>query len=361
MSINSSPLPPLYDRWMQQCLQSPIPNEPKATCNDCAMCATEQPGSSRDAVFYDPASKCCTYMPTLWNFLVGALLEDDSPEAAPGRRTVEARIDAGVAVTPMGLQRPAVYELLYSRISNAFGQAQSMRCPHYIEEGGRCGVWRARESTCATWFCKLERGALASEFWGRLHRLLFLAEHSLSRWCVLQLDLGEPALRSLIPRQQASTGAPLAAADFDQRADPETYRRKWGPWVGKEQEFFRRAGQLVRELPWSKVRELGGAEAQVAEVLVQDAFRRLSSTEVPEHLRAASVNLKLDPDGGALLTTYSPTDPLRLSKRVLEVLPYFDGRPTAAVVESICQTRGLDVTTPLLRRLVDFGVLEDAG
>jgi hypothetical protein len=345
---------------MQQCLQAAIPQESKATCHDCAMCSTGKEEPSDDAVFFDPDSKCCTYMPTLWNFLVGAILEDDSPEAAEGRGTVEARIDASVAVTPLGLGSPPVYRLMYSRIQSAFGKAQSMRCPHYIEEGGRCGVWRNRESTCVTWFCKYERGAVGEEFWERLHQLLAIVESGLSTWCMLQLDPGEDALRSLVPPPRARTPDPISAASFDQRADPQIYRRNWGRWLGKEREFFRRAGQLARPLSWSKVLELGGAEAQQAEALVQGAFRRLISADLPERVRAGPINLTPDPDGGALVTTYNDYDPLKLSAALLGILPLFNGQPTSAAIASIRETRGVSVSPSLIRRLVDFGVLVDA-
>jgi hypothetical protein len=235
-----------------------------------------------------------------------------------------------------------------------------MRCPHYIEEGGRCGVWRARESTCATWFCKYERGAVGLEFWERLHRLLALAEYSLSTWCVLQLDPGEDALRSLIPRRVQPGPDPISAADFDHRPDPALYRRNWGRWVGKEREFYRQAGALARALPWSKVLELGGSETQIAEALVQDAFRRLMSREVPERLRASAIKLTPDAAGG-MVKSYSGNDPIRLSHDVLGILPFFDGQPTSAALEAIRKARGVAVSPELLRWLVDFEVLEDAG
>src|ERR1044072_6248960 len=140
MLPSQSPLPPLYDRWMRECLTGPIPNEPRATCHDCAMCAAPGHESGpRDPVFYDPATKCCTYMPLMWNFLTGAVLDDDSVEAAAGRRPVESRIDDGVGLTPLGMERPPVYKLLSSHIPDPFGRARTMRCPHYIEEGGLCG------------------------------------------------------------------------------------------------------------------------------------------------------------------------------------------------------------------------------
>src|SRR5262245_2433326 len=164
----TSPLPARYAAWMDQLL-GPIPNEPKATCHDCAMCAppgsTVATDSPKEVVFYDPQVKCCSYTPILWNFLVGDLLADQSAEAVIGRATVERRIEAGVAVTPLGLDRPPSYFALYQHISKAFGRTHTMRCPHFIDEGGLCGVWRHRESTCVTWFCKHERGGVGKAFW----------------------------------------------------------------------------------------------------------------------------------------------------------------------------------------------------
>lgn len=324
------------------------------------MCQSTPADSSSRAVFFDPATKCCTYVPLLWNFLVGALLEDDSTEAAAGRRTVEARIDARVAVTPFGLARPPVYELMYARIQDAFGRARSLRCPHYIEEGGRCGVWRARESTCATWFCKFERGAVGQEFWQRLHRLLGLVEYSLSTWCVLQLDPGEAALRFLVPQHPAGTPQPISAAEFEGRSDEQVYQRKWGRWAGREREFFVRSTRLVRELSWRNILELGGAEAQMAERLVQEAFERLTSRQVPARLRTRSLRLTLDAAGG-LARTYSGNDPVHLSHDVLGMLPYFDGQPTDLALAAIRRERGVTATPELIRWLVDFDVLEDAS
>ena len=354
-----STLPPLYDRWMRDCLQGTIPSEPNATCHDCAMCGVAGAESSRDAVFYDPRIKCCTFMPTLWNFLVGPLLEDESAEAAAGRRTVEARIDAGLAVTPFGLERPPVYQLKYARIGDGWGRSLSMRCPHYIEEGGLCGVWRARESTCATWFCKHQRGAIARRFWFRLHRLLATVEQAASRWAVLQLELGEDALEALLPFQATPDAPPLGAGDFDGRPDPAAYRRIWGRWAGRERQFYRAAGQAVGRLSWSEALQLGGAEAQLAVTLARRAYGRLRSNDLPARLRARPVQVLPDPDG-AVVWTYSPIDPLRLSPALLEVLPWFDGRPTRSVLQAIRKERGLKLGPALLRRLVDFGLLEDA-
>jgi len=346
---------------MRECLAGDIPSEPKATCHDCAMCrAPAEVAPANDAVFFDPRSKCCTYMPVLWNFLVGALLDDDSAEAAAGRRTVEARIAAGVAVTPLALERPPAYSVLYSHILEAFGRAQSMRCPHYLEEaGGLCGVWRARESTCATWFCKHERGAVAKRFWEELHRLLQVTEREVATWCVAELDVGTEALAAIFPFPTRPPG-PVTGADFDGEATPERRKLVWGKWAGREQAFYREAGRLAGALSWADVVSLGGAEVRTAVQLTEAAFEKFTTPRLPERLRARSFRLTPTPLGGALAAAYSPADPLELSPEVLEILSYFDGRSTRAARQTIARELGYAVDTALLLKLVDFGVLEDA-
>jgi len=356
--VTYSPLPPLFDRWMQECLPGPIPSESKATCQDCAMCASGSPASRQDAVFYDPQTKCCTYMPMLWNFLVGRVLDDETPEAHIGRQSVEARIDRGIAVTPLGLERPPAYQALYSHIPEAFGRAQSMRCPHYIEQGGLCGVWRARESTCATWFCKHERGALGKSFWHEMHRLLRLAEEGVARWCLLELDLEPEALRLQSPGGAGYGARPKTGPDFDGRPDRDRQRRVWGRWAGREREFYRRAAKLADVLSWKNVREMAGAELEMQARVVGKLYGDLTSLALPKTVRTATLQFAPLSRDACLVTTYSVLDPLRLPRELVEVLPYFDAYPTAEALLAIEEEERLSLEPELVRKLVDFAVLK---
>ena len=193
----SASLPPLYAGWVDQLLDGPIPAETNATCHDCAMLLTE--GERRTPLAeseYNPDTKCCTYLPELWNFLVGGVLLESHADAERGRATVEARIDRGAQVTPLGLGKSRTFGLLYKTGgADTFGQSRHMRCPHYLhDEGGLCGVWRNRESTCATWFCKHLRGAVGQTFWSHLHQLLRTAERTLAGWALVQLGLDGSSL-----------------------------------------------------------------------------------------------------------------------------------------------------------------------
>lgn len=357
--IGSGSLPPLYAGWIDAMLGAPIPPETNATCGDCAMVVAPEDRANGDTGF-EPGLKCCTYLPDLWNFLVGGALLDDSAESVRGRATVEARIDAGVAVTPLGLGKSRLFQLLYQSGTEAFGQSRSLLCPHYIDvDAGLCGVWNHRESTCATWFCKFVRGAIGKEFWGQLQQLLRTVERAVSGWCLLELGLDEESLARLYRPTRSQRAPEMTARDFDGEPDPADLRAAWGAWRGREREFYRECARLAAPLAWTDVARLGGAELDIYVRLTRRAYDRLMSTDVPDRLEAALV--QITPRGNrARLATYSGIDALDVPAALARSLPYFDGRPTAVVLEEIRSRERLKVDPSLVRKLADFGVLRES-
>ncbi len=353
-----SALPPLYAGWMDEFLGAPIPGEAPSTCSDCAMCAP--PGVPTDAtLLYNPATKCCTYLPRMWNFLAGRVLADHSPESAAGRATLELRLDAGVAVTPMGLEQTPIFTLHYAQARHHFGRVGTLRCPHYLpESGGLCGVWRHRESTCATWFCKHERGAVGERFFNQLHRLLVTAEMALARWAVLELDIGAEALGLIFPLPTPQPTA-MTPEDFDGRVDRLLYRRRWGHWAGREREFFAAAERLVGGLRWAEVRRIAGPELQAHERLVKEAHGRLLSDVLPERLRAEPIKMEQQGPDMSRVGTYSHVDPLSVPNELIGVLHYFDGRTTTEAILAIEDEARLRLEPGLVQRLADFGILKE--
>lgn len=219
---------PLQRRWMDELLGGEPPPETEATCADCAMLPT--PGEARTATHYNARTKCCTYLPMLHNFLLGRILGDGALDEAgeKGRATVEARLDSGEGLTPLGLYAPAEYLERYDP-GVKFGHDLSLRCPHYLEaEGGLCGVWKHRESTCSTWFCRHSTGEQGRALWREgIGPLLRETELRLADWCARQLGAS------------AST---------------------WGPWEDKPRALFARSAELVETLGWRDLERLGGAE-----------------------------------------------------------------------------------------------------
>lgn len=349
--MSDSPLPPLYAGWLDELLAGPIPPETHATCSQCAMCPTDTQ-TPRGLGTFDPTIKCCTFIPELFNFLVGRVLQDEDPDAAEGRATVLRRIEAGFNVTPIGLGRSSSDRLLYQAGGTAeFGRTRMYRCPHYLSDG-RCGVWRHRESTCATWFCKYDRGDVGSTFWKSLHALLETIEKALATWCLVELDLGADALAMLFPQP--------AGANLEGEMVPEIRHAMWGRWAGRELEFYRACAKRVDPLRWAQVLEICGPETRVAAALVVQSWRALTSDEIPARVSAGTYQVVGSGNARTQLVTYNPLDPISVPSVVLRLLPRFDGRPVPDVLEEISREEHITVKPSLVRRLVDYRVLVSA-
>ena len=280
-------LPSLFARWIGEWLTDPVPHESHATCDRCVMCAPDgQTGTER--IFFDRAIKCCTYLPNIPNFLAGRILTDDGDDLARGRATIDQRITAGVAVTPFGLGIPAPYQLLYRNAQDFFGRAEGLRCPHYLAEGGRCGIWRHREATCATWFCKHEHGATGQTFWAATRELLRGVEHDLARWCVFALVHDDRMLAALAVADQAPER--LDAYALDSLPNPDAHRELWGAWAGREREFFVEAARLVDPLQWNDVLEICGPAVRIQAAAVRARHRELIDRRIPNDPASRSLS-----------------------------------------------------------------------
>jgi hypothetical protein len=309
--------------------------------------------------FFDPVIKCCTWVPNVHNFLVGRILSETDPAAQFGRTTVEKRIAAGIGVTPLGLAPPPVFSLMYQNSSDSFGRSRTLSCPHYIHDGGRCGIWRNRNSVCTTWFCKHMRGQVGFTFWrDSLQHLLQAVEKALARWCLLELKLGSEALRHLVVTDNWTGDADtITGASLDNRVDQCAYARIWGKWRGREQEFFVRCGELVSPLSWSDALAIGGPEAQVFARLTEESYGQLISDDVPSALKVGPFHLVQIENSMTRVNSYSVYDPLDVPQAVVELLHYFDGRPTERALAAIADERGVHLEPALVRKLVDFKLL----
>ena len=357
--LNSESLPPLYAKWMAELLGGPIPSESRATCNDCAMRPTsEAQRSAAQLYFFDDVVKCCSYIPTLHNFLVGGILADDDPALQPGRVSVEKRIAEGIAVSPLGVRQPPVFHLLYHNSSQSFGRSRTLRCPHFLEESGACGIWAHRNSVCAAWFCKHVRGKVGITFWqDSLRPLLQVIEKSLASWCVQELQLSDRALRYLVSSADWTNEADITGDILDNRLDRRHYAQIWGEWLGREHEFFRRCAQLVGAMSWKQILEIGGPEARAFARLTRDAYRDLLSEDIPPALQVGSFQLVHIKNATARINPYSHYDPLDVPTEVIDLLQYFDGRPTSEAMAAIAAERNVRLEPGLVRKLVDFNVL----
>ena len=279
MADTTSPLPRLYARWARELLGGDPPNETRATCLDCAMTASGHTGRRRRLAFFHPRTKCCTYTPVLPNFLAGAILADRSAEAAHGRASVLERIAAREKVTPLGVDRPAAVEAVYTALApERFGTDLSMRCPHMTDDD-LCGVWHHRN-------CGLRDVVLQARAGRRRRSVLGAREGVAAHRRAASWRRGASLEAGWPPADLAVLLAPERPAGADVAQVVRPVRRARGePGPGVRPSSTWRAARRVAALPANDVATIGGASTQGAPAVAA----RCSGTSVTTRSRIVLV------------------------------------------------------------------------
>ncbi len=332
-----------------------IPREENATCGDCAM--LPPPGvASTGRHLFSPSTRCCTYVPELANFLVGAALTDASrPEGAASLR---ARMAGGANVSPLGLLQGADFLSRYDASPERFGRDESLLCPHF--DDGRCLVWPHRESTCATWFCKHTRGAVSKAFWNRFQQLMRAVERLLARHCAVEVGIPPEGLALLQPMYAADGGRRLHdVVPVVDALDASAYGRLWGPWAGREEQFFIECARLVEPMRWSDVLTATGSEVRALAPVVRLALSRTKEEAAPSRVALGSMQVVgMTPDA-VRVQGCSFLDPLEVPRALFDVLHHFDGRALDEAIAAASEAAGEPVPVGAVRMLVDFGILRE--
>lgn len=317
-TLRSTALPAAYASLAAPFFDEGAVPEPRATCERCAMCDHGEGGAAAPArsgsEFFRPELKCCTYHPSLPNFLVGAILADPDPAMDEGKRRVRERIRRRMGVTPDWLAPPRKYRVLLEggRVLG-FGRSPVLVCPYLAD--GRCSIWRHRESVCSTFFCKHAGGGKGKAFWMAMKHAMAHAEVTLARWAAREVFPGatEPAIGRL----------DLTVEDLEDRPPPDDeYASYWGGWVGREEELYLACHERVRGLDRERFAELvertpRGEELLADLVIAHDALTRPAPTE---YLVLAPKLRKQVVPGGVAVRGYSGYDPMVLSDDLHAIL-----------------------------------------
>lgn len=341
--IEAETLPPRLAGWAQHMLGGPIPREVHATCDRCAMVPRDDDAGERAS--FDADLKCCTYLPELPNFSVGAMLSDASVDPT----SLVKRIHARSSVTPLGLGQPP------SRVAtpgeSGFGKDPALLCPHFA--GGQCTIWAHRDSVCATYFCKLQRGRVGLRFWSALRSALATLERAVARRCMLEVGISPSAIAAM--GRLAPTQTVLPAGSLM----PEEYRQIWGAWEGREQEFFRACALTADGLTWTNIEHSGGVELAMRMEAVRHEYHTLMAPSLPTHPVARAVMIRPASSELTEVVAYSALDPIALPKLVVSALGHFDGRPLAEALSAARERERVAISDELLQTLTDFAVIGD--
>lgn len=333
-------LPAMQARWLAHVLRAPLPREDAATCADCAMLEGE-------GLRFSPETRCCTFLPALSNFLVGAGLSEGGAAA----RSLRARMQTGAGLSPLGLMVSA--EEVAARVDPArFGRDPAAVCPHHEPASGRCAVWRWREASCATWYCKHTRGARGKALWNRVHQLLSRLERAVAWHAAVSLEIPAEGLAAMTPLDHFA-GAPRA----DVVGDSMDLDVLWGPWVGRVEAFFIACASIAEALTPAEALALAGPEARAMAAAVNLGAASLVGEPLPARLTLGSARVVgLEPDA-VRLQGYSHLDPLRVPRALFAQLHHFDGRPTGEALEHASREAGEEVPAGAAAMLWEWDIL----
>lgn len=352
-SIRSS-LPPAYKHLFNEFFDKPKVVETRATCETCAMCDHGQP-SPVAMEFFNSETKCCTFTPILPNYLVGAILADESPEMAEGKRRIKSTISKRVGVGPWYLSRPRKTSLLMLGYSDVFGRAKSLKCPYYDDDNpaGTCSIWRHREVICMTYYCKYSGGMRGYEYWGALKDYLAHVQRVLSQSAARAVDpkVVEPQFKKNMLTLEDMEDLPPKESD---------YRAWWGPWVGREEEFYRRCYEWVGTVSaseFAKNVDQSKDGTAVLEKLVAK-YELLQSKVLPNTLVRNARMREAHVGDKVIVTSYHRFDSFALDKDLFEVCGMFKADQTLEEnLEHLQRDEGIELTPDLIEYLFAAGVL----
>ena len=145
ISIGRHFVPSVWQRMLpEDFFHLDYPDEKESNCHNCPQVVR--------ADFKMPY-KCCTYIPRIPNFLIGAALVD--PGAGPGlfQGVAKFGLPDGIMITP-GQYADSLLENARGR----FGRTDLIRCPFLNPATAGCGIYPYRNSVCSTFFCRNSHG-----------------------------------------------------------------------------------------------------------------------------------------------------------------------------------------------------------
>ena len=315
MPLLGDSLPDYALRLLPELATVEVPLEERATCASCSMAPENRPERDHPGSFTAPA-RCCTYVPTIANFMVGRILRR-------GDRGAE-RMLARLRRTRDGISADAVSsreadQKLYVENSGKFGQLEELTCPYWAGGELACSIWPERNSVCRTWHCRFVTGEQGHRRWGLLRDVLGEVERKVAAWCT---RTGTP------PGEDDDIDAwilwYLQCAWRVDAADPETLR-----------------AELTPALP----RALATLAVPPAPI------------EVADILMSSVSSWRVRPDAVELYG-YSSLDAFVAPPWIFAFLSRLDGRtPWRAAADDLRAATGEEMTPALIRDMVIRGVL----
>lgn len=321
-----------------------LDREPAASCGDCVKVPTrygvtdhaDHPWAFHESI------RCCTYHPTLANFLVGRALR----RGGPGAERIRARLADSSGVSPEGITSSHRYRALRQEARGRyFGRDARLVCPYWVGGTYACGIWRDRDGVCRTWFCKHQHGSTGLAHFTAVRAALARIETALARYCIARI----PA-----PADDRSAWQPyfVACADLIDGLPDDVYRQL--------AETCDTPGDRTTSGPPLS----GPSLVQLRRTVRQRAAALPDRPFEPSDVLVPVITHWMTTERGLALEGYSDYDSVEVPAVVLEVFVELDGQRSwhAALhrAHRRCHAAAV-IDETIVRELARADVLRDAG
>jgi hypothetical protein len=268
-------IPSIYQSLFPELLNIEFPEEKIATCDACTLC------QSRQSPYIN--TKCCAYHPHLANFLVGGILNDTASSLAVGKQRIQSKIIARTGVTPYGIIPPVSYTLRKKQADSLgfWDRPQQLMeaqlCPYY--DKGNCTVWKYRENLCVTYFCSSTGGNAGRTFWKKVNKYLKMAETSLAQYAMLQMGWPVEKIKT-----EPVTSADYNLEDEKGHVNDDVYSSLWGEWKGREEEFYGKCFEIVRNMDVVTFKKITGINREILDAAIRITQKDFQLAILPDTL-----------------------------------------------------------------------------
>lgn len=325
-------LPQIYQSFLPDFFQNEIPEETLATCQNCAMCSENDDISTATSLFFTQTTKCCTYYPTIPNYLAGGILSDKQGNSEEGKRILNQIIDQKAGVFPHKILPPTNYQILYkSTREYAFGRAQSLLCPFFNKETGSCFIWKFRSRMCSTWFCKTEKGKDGNDFWDATGEFLAAIEKNISMYILRELGFEAQHVIALVSKMRQNV------QEIDGHVTSDVFEDRWRHWHGNEKALYIKAYKAAKKLNNTSFENIMGIQGVLHVERLQQLRNNMLSPVLPSRLkRNPELTICRVKDKVQL---ESDVCKIAMNQRTYTLLDYFDGNRSTAEINEITRSQ----------------------
>jgi Fe-S-cluster containining protein len=347
-------LPEIYNNIFPSFFNNVLPAEELATCDNCAMVQSHESTNTNEN-YYAPNLKCCTFYPTIPNYLIGAILNSNDKMFEHGQNVIKKLIEKGSNVFPTGIHQPKDYKLLYDAASTrGFGKSKALLCPFYNKTLNNCSIWKYRNSTCSTFFCKYVNGKDGNDFYLSLKEYLQNTETAISNYILLKQGFTSTEIIEL--REHVKNNK-ITHFDLDGRKNIHQYTNHWKAFDGKEIEFYIESYKIASELNEKDFTEIGGIDLEIKLGKAEKAYKSMINPVLPE-------KLLVNPDLSVFKTpdnNYKINNAFEISEDLYNSILFFDGYTSNIdTLKEIEEKLGLELDEELLVSLFQNRILIDS-